>query len=668
MRTWSVGVDNGSFDSAGITKDCQAAICEYIWNGFEADATQVSVSIHGGDMKEAAEIQIADNGQGINHEDLPNTFGAFLSSKKRKNGIRIKSQSNKGKGRFSYTAIASIAKWETIYQDENGLHKYSIQLDACDKASITESDVEDATAPDSVTGTTVTIPIACAQTLELISSEKMHALLLEEFSWYLYLNKESGASLTYLGSVVDYNEYINVNLSNRQTVVIDGHEFTIDVIVWKNHIANSSKIYYVDQEGNITNTENTSFNNNTVGFCHGVYVHSQYFSELPTLTNSDDETFVEYEAGQKKTMRSLKKQIRELLSATMHRFLLTRADTYLEELERKSELPAFPDDDFGQCRKKDFVKVTREIYCVEPKIFHNLKPAQSKSLLGFLALLLDSNERENILSVVEQVVSLTHEQRAKFVEVLKRTKLEHVVNMVEVIQKRYEVVRTLKEIVYNPDVSRFANERDHIQKIIERHFWLFGDQYSMVTADVTFKRSLKQFEELLEIDKAEVEMLTPEELRQRMDIFLYGGRMNEVGVKEGLVVELKAPSVTLSQVVLSQIERYANMIRKEPQFSGNNRTWRFFAICSSIDDVVKSKYDGYKSHGKFGLVSMIGNFEIYALTWDDIFLSFENRYKFLLDKIQADYEETANDDSISAPGRQYVSEKVKRIIEMNPVH
>jgi len=151
-----------------------------------------------------------------------------------------------------------------------------------------------------------------------------------------------------------------------------------------------------------------------------------------------------------------------------------------------------------------------------------------------------------------------------------------------------------------------------------------------------------------------------------MDIFLYGARMNEANVKEGLVIELKAPSVSLDQVVLSQIERYANMIRKEPQFSGVNRAWRFFAICSSVDDDVQSRYDGYKSHGKFGLASIIGNFEIYAITWDDVFLSFEQRYRFLLEKIQRDFEQTEDDnDDEENIDRQYVTQKVNHLLEWN---
>lgn len=501
-------------------------------------------------------------------------------------------------------------------------------------------------------------------TASKLMQQKCLSILLVE----ICLNREKGAELHYLGNRIDYNDYIDGDLSQRLTVKIEDHDFIIDVIVWKSRIKNSSKIYYINDDGIVTESENTRFNKNTVDFHHGVFVQSSYFTETPTLIGAADESIVEFADNQKQTMRALKKQIHTLLNETLRQFLLVRADKYIDDLDDKALLPDFGSSDLGQCRKRDFVNVTREIYCAEPKIFYQLKPQQSKSLLGFLALLLDSSERENILSVIEQVVALTPEQREKFASILRRTKLEHIIDVIDVIQKRYEIVEELRKIVYDPTMARFANERDHIQKVVEQHFWLFGDQYAMITADVTFRRSLEKFEAHLGLSSDETSVLSPEELRQRMDIFLYGGRMNEAGIKEGLVIELKAPSVTLNQTVLSQIERYAGMIRREPQFSGNNRAWRFYAICSTVDEDVAAKYDGYKSHGKFRLASVVGNFEIYALTWDDIFLSFEQRHRFLLEKMQADFEESAESGSPATIDRQYINDKVQKLIDIQLVN
>ena len=65
MKKWQVSLNNDSFDRAGITKDCKDAVCEYIWNGFEAGASKVSVSLQGAPLKEALSLEISDNGSGI---------------------------------------------------------------------------------------------------------------------------------------------------------------------------------------------------------------------------------------------------------------------------------------------------------------------------------------------------------------------------------------------------------------------------------------------------------------------------------------------------------------------------------------------------------------------------------------------------------------------------
>lgn len=74
---WQVSLNNDSFDRAGITKDCQDAICEYIWNGFEAGASKVCVSSQGAPLKEAPALSVEDNGSGISYDSLTDTFGAF---------------------------------------------------------------------------------------------------------------------------------------------------------------------------------------------------------------------------------------------------------------------------------------------------------------------------------------------------------------------------------------------------------------------------------------------------------------------------------------------------------------------------------------------------------------------------------------------------------------
>lgn len=100
-----VSVKNQSIDSSGITSDYKAAISEYIWNGFEANATKVSIEYTFNEAFGIKELIIKDNGDGINYNELGETFGAFLASKKNLLSLQMKSKANKGKCRFSFIAF-----------------------------------------------------------------------------------------------------------------------------------------------------------------------------------------------------------------------------------------------------------------------------------------------------------------------------------------------------------------------------------------------------------------------------------------------------------------------------------------------------------------------------------------------------------------------------------
>lgn len=150
----------------------------------------------------------------------------------------------------------------------------------------------------------------------------------------------------------------------------------------------------------------------------------------------------------------------------------------------------FPDDLYGDMRRKDLVNFTKHLYCLEPRICYKLKEVQEKSFLAFLKLLLSSEERENILTVIEQIVQLTNDQRNKLADILKKTHLENIIETISFIERRYQVIEILKTIIF--DLGKYADERDHIQPIIEQNYWLFGEEYNLVSANQTMQRISKR--------------------------------------------------------------------------------------------------------------------------------------------------------------------------------
>lgn len=138
--------------------------------------------------------------------------------------------------------------------------------------------------------------------------------------------------------------------------------------------------------------------------------------------------------------------------------------------------------------------------------------------MAFLNLLLSSEERENVLSIIEQVVELSPKQRKNFSDLLKKTKLEYILDTIHFVEGRYQVIEILKTLIY--DLTKFTNERDHIQKIVEQHFWLFGEQYHLAGANVAMQRALMNYQNILYGAANPSDTLAPdEEANRRMDLF-----------------------------------------------------------------------------------------------------------------------------------------------------
>lgn len=644
-----LSVKNQSIESSGITNDYKEAICEYVWNGFEAHATEVNIDYSLNVASGIGTLSISDNGEGIVYNSISDTFGAFLTSQKNLLSLKMKSKANKGKGRFSFSAFATGAKWITTYKepDFDDYKTYEIVLENDKKEVLNYTEPQMSAIKK--TGTKVVFNNIFSLTSENMAFEVLEPALLKEFAWFLYLCKGRKLKININGKPIEYEKYINTEYSEKTLTTIDGNRFEVTLIVWEEAIKEKFCCYFFDSKDEVKNIETTSFNRNTVEFNHSVFVKSDFFDGQECLDTEMESNQISLftDEDDKKVYKELKKFIAGFIEKKIGNYMSQKADDAVRQMiEERKTFPEFSDDPYGKMQKQDLEKVTKEIYKLEPKIFYKLKPVQEKSLLGFLNLLLNSKERENVLTIVEQIVELTPEQRQDFSDMLRKTKLENVIDTIKFIQERYKVIELLKAIVF--DMPQYANERNHIQKIVQQHFWLFGEQFNLVSADERMKNALEKYINILYGGKDTDSTLDEDaEQERRMDIFLCNNREVETSfgttLEENIIVELKAPRVILSKKVLRQIEDYMDFVRKQPSFNSEYRRWKFIAVCKEVDEDVKGRYKTFEDRGKVGLVYEIDNYEVYALTWDDIFKSFELRHAPLLKRLNYDREKLAEE-------------------------
>ena len=666
-------VKEDSIDSSGIKKDYKEAIIEYIWNGFDAGATQINISYQKNDLDGIENICIEDNGTGIVYENLENTFDAFLSSEKRINSNLITTvHGNKGKGRFSFLGFANNCKWKTTYKNENKKYTFSIEINGQTPNKYYPSEKEEISTNN--TGTKVTIYNVNNLMEEQMKSSELKNSLLESFSWYLYLKKNENCKIILNGDEIRYTDFIDDKLSEDFEEIINDEKFNIFFIKWKGDVKYKYYFHMLDENNNQRALQHTKYNNNGIGFVHSVFITSEYFNGFESLKYDKEEINgqIKINADFKKnekdeTYKLLLKKLDIIVNQKYKSFIKEKSNNIIKTFEEENIFPVFTKDIYGKIRKTELINVVKEVYCTQPKIFKGASTEQKKIIVHFLDLLLNSDERESILNIMENITKLSKEEREKLSNVLTRTTLSCVIETIKMLDERNIVIENLKKLVF--ELSEYANERNHIQKIMERNYWIFGEEYNLVTADKHFERALSEYRYILDGYKNKQEFeLDKTEKKKRMDIFMCAKRPLDVypnsSIKEeNIILELKAPTVPIGAEIFQQIESYMEIIRKEPQFNSSLREWKFYAISNEVSDFIIGKYEENEAKGQPFLVKALRNYKIFIMTWDDVFKNFEHKHRFLYDKLIIDkkkLEEQFEKQDKSREGANKLTEDINK--------
>lgn len=624
-----VNIKDKSFDGAGLKKDYKETIIEYILNGFEADATSVSIIAepYSQELAGLQKLEIVDNGHGINYETREETFGSFLISQKEKNIFfdRV----NKGKGRYTFSNICLEAQWTTVYKKEDKNYKYTITITNTERDYCLYSDPVET---DEQTGTRVAFIGVSKLKIDDIENDDFEHDIITFFAKYLYLHKNKHIYVN--GREIPYSLLIDESLSTSLIKNIHGIDFKITFIKWLDGSNRKSYAYYVDEKYIEKYREHTKCNNNAVKFYHSIFIESTFFNNFIDI---GVENGIEAPNTQNDVVfKEIRAFIFDFAKAKLKAFIQEEVPGIVQSYIDDGLFPDFTDDPVSLAQKEDLKSVVSSVYCIQPNIFYRTKNDSKKAIIGCLNLILKTDERENIITILDSIQKLTPEERDQLANTLRKYEPNSVVRLLNTVNSRCEIIEKLKSLIYDND--KFTTERNHIQRIIEQNYWLFGEEYNLVAADERLDRVLVKY--LKELDKentTDVSYDDPVYRYRRPDIFITGMRdvvMPTGSSQENIIVELKAPHVKLTYNVFRQIEDYMMAIKKEPEFNSLYMNWKFICVCSELSQEVVDKREAHKDKGKKGLIEPQGNYEIYAYTWSDIFTMFDLRHRHLYGKLQ----------------------------------
>lgn len=641
---------NVNVTSNGIKKilsnyDTASSIAEYIWNGFDAKANSVNINYTVNNFGSLEYLEIIDNGYGINHNKLNTKFKPFYESEK---AIKVSAPKHtsamhgkNGVGRLTFFTFAHSAKWLTTFLNGKKFETNTIIINSNELIDFIAENVDD---ESDFSGTIVTF------TNIQISENEMDKIiipfLIREFCWFLELNKHKNFQikindipLDYQSNIAERDERISITYpdskSGKETV------FNIKFIQWRDSLHQEySKYYFLNDKDNEIYKDHTTLNKKGDEFFHSVYIQSDYFNDFD-FNSSENETQGKLfgKAKSSPEYRYLIKTINQVLRDKRKPFLRQFADKLIENYEQTGILPNYKTEWEERFKKEDLIETLKSLYEIQPKLFTSLNINQKKTFVRFLDLLLDSNEREDIFKVLDEILELSTKEREDLAKIFKTTKLNRIIETLKLIQDRYETINILKELVYNKDLK--ANEVNHLQKLVESHYWIFGEQYHLVTAtEPKFEEALRRYIYLLTDKDAAVEIDHPHRLKE-MDIFAC--RQNTLMDKiENIVIELKHPLINLGNSQFSQVCNYLDLIQKQPEFNAPNMSWEFYLIGNKFDSTnfIKNLINTNKPHGTHSLIMNLedGRIKVYAKTWSEIFAEFEIKYNYLNEKLKLERE------------------------------
>ncbi len=633
--------------SRNVTTDYKKAICEYIWNGFDANATRVDIEFTANELGGILELKIKDNGDGIDRSTLDQTFGCFQDSIKKKTfqwSSQIKGK--KGKGRYSFNCFATNAIWETIFSHEGKNLKHRLSIKAGNNDHYDDGNPEDLQITNDPTGTIVNFVNVSLSTNHLECDEFIDYLK-REFAVFLQINKPFDKSIFINNERLEFETIIGDSKTHEITVEIEAesYNFHVSFIRWNEKIKENYIAYFLDNDMYERFEKTTTLNKKDTGFHHSVCVVSDYFNNfepnelgggiaLDGTRNQKDKIFIK-----------LSKQLKD--------FLLAQEKLYINEIGAAELISRYQNNGVIRESKnsydaiivEDLISTIKCIYCVEPRIFTNLRVDQAKTLIGFLELLLQTDKREDVLAILENVVKLSDEERHSLVEVLQYTELSRITKVIQLLQSRCVTISALKKAVYNKELG--VNEVDDLQVLISNAFWIFGEEYNIVTeAEPDFEQALNEYIEKVHLkvkgvsktrgNKAKLDHI---DKNKEMDIFAFRQNISSKTI-ENIVIELKHPNIKLGEVEVSQVKTYMNVITSAPDFNAPNMSWRFYLVGNDFDSssYIHREIQSNQHWGKSGLIQHIEEngitYEIYVKKWSELFSDFEIRHNFLLSKLE----------------------------------
>ena len=286
MTKRTVFKGSASIGNEGIKKHFKNAepwrpLFELVWNGFDAAATVVSVTVVENDLHGLEKVVVLDDGDGITFETLEETFGSFNDSAKNAN-LALKGEH--GRGRLAFHLLCRNCSWFTRANNVDAVIEIAEPTIKDFVGRLLEGSEQKAELMTQGRGTLVELT---RFTGVLPSSNELREKLSVEFGWYLAVHPEKQVHLNGVAVEVPQHKAVTKEIAADEAV------FRTQVIRWEQRpTSEKSYLYLLNSSGALVYKILSSLNQKP-NFFTSVCVTSAWadtFSREQDLLNLDTHT------------------------------------------------------------------------------------------------------------------------------------------------------------------------------------------------------------------------------------------------------------------------------------------------------------------------------------------------------------------------------------------
>lgn len=396
------------------------SLVEYVWNGFDAQASVIEITYDIDDMEGVERICVSDNGYGIPQSKLKEKFEPVFESRKALENMLKKNKSaihgKNGIGRLTFFTFARHAQWKTIFEENVKHYEYEIYANA-ESINLYSGVNAVKKETEEKTGTRVTFTGIHGITKSQLETE-FQKFLIREFAWFLELNKENGFQIMLNGKALDFESYVAEREKFELEHVDSGTSFEVEYVRWQGKMnTEQSKYYYCNSDGKEMWKEATAIRNKGEKFYHSIYISSSYFDSFNFKSVEDQQQPLIGGARSDKQFKFLRRKVANFLRIKRKPFLKTYAENLLRDFEKARLFEAMEKegDNIHVVVLKQFMKV---LYQMQPRLFNALNLEQKKWIIGMMSWLLKSNQQEKISEIIGSIIDLNEDEMKELKEMV----------------------------------------------------------------------------------------------------------------------------------------------------------------------------------------------------------------------------------------------------------